>query len=201
MYYKILCHSCWFAKQRNLITFSKRQANQFVEEGFCNWKKALDKLEEHDKSEMHQEGILQIATYNSTSNVVAQLNQQHDRAQTHHRLMLLKLLSSILFLAQQGLALRGHLEDINNLDGNLYKLLLLRTEDCPELKNWVYKKEYTSPDIVNEILTIMGNTVLRRILSKIKTSSWFSIIVDEATDMSRNEQMSLSIRWTDERCL
>ena len=51
---------------------------------------------------------------------------------------------------------------------------------------------------MNEILTLMGNTVLRRILSQIKTSSWFSIIADEATDMSRNEQMSLSIRWTDD---
>ena len=27
---------------------------------------------------------------------------------------------------------------------------------------------------------------------------WFSIIADEATDVSRNEQMSLSIRWTDD---
>ena len=26
----------------------------------------------------------------------------------------------------------------------------------------------------------------------------FSIIADEATDVSRNEQMSLSIRWTDD---
>lgn len=89
------------------------------------------------------------------------------------------------------------MEDVNNLEGYLYKLLLLRAEDCPELKTWVYKKEYTSPDIVNEIITIMGNSVLRQILCQIKTSSWFSIIADEATDISRKEQMSLSIRWTD----
>ena len=39
----------------------------------------------------------------------------------------------------------------------------------------------------------MGSTVLREILGLIKTIMWFSIIADEATDISRNEQMSLSI--------
>ena len=44
----------------------------------------------------------------------------------------------------------------------------------------------------------MGKTTLRNLLSRIKSSLWFSIIADEATDISRNEQMSLSIRWTDD---
>ena len=64
--------------------------------------------------------------------------------------MLTKLLSSIRFLARQGLPLRGHHEDVNSLDGNLYKLLLLRAEDCPQLQAWVHRKEYTSADIINE---------------------------------------------------
>ena len=72
-----------------------------MEEGFCNWKKALEKLEEHDRSEMHREAVLKQSNYNPTS-VIAQINQQHSQAQVHHRLMLLKLLSSIRFLAQQG---------------------------------------------------------------------------------------------------
>ena len=32
----------------------------------------------------------------------------------------------------------------------------------------------------------------------LKNSLWYSIIADEATDVSHNEQMSLSIRWTDD---
>ena len=32
----------------------------------------------------------------------------------------------------------------------------------------------------------------------IRISMWFSIIADEAIDVSRNEQMSLFIRWTDD---
>ena len=49
-------------------------------------------------------------------------------------------------------------------------------------------KEYTSPDIVNEIITIMGKTILQNLLSRIKSSLWFSIIADEATDISLNQQ-------------
>ena len=94
--------------------------------------------------------------------------------------------------------LRGRHEDLASLDSNLYKLLLLRAEDCPEMNTWIYRKEYTSLEIVNEILALIGNTVLRSIVSDIQSSSWFSIIADEATDISRNEQTSLSIRMTDD---
>ena len=111
--------------------------------------------------------------------------------------MLLKVISTIRFLARQGLALRWHLEDVNNLEGNFYQLLLLQAEELPELKSWILKKEYTSPEILNEIITIMGQSVLQKLLTRIQSCLWFSIIVDEATDISRNEQMSLSILWVE----
>ena len=194
-YFAILCR---YAQQKKLITFAKRQVNKFLEEGFCNWKKVLQKLDEHDRSEMHREAVLKYAAHSSGTDVCIQLNQQHITAQQHHK-MLLKLLSSIQFLTRQGLALRGHREDANHMDGNLYKLILLRSEECPELKSWLSNREYVSPEIVNELIKIMGNSVLRGILSNIKSnSSFFSIIADEATDVSRNEQMSLSIRWVDD---
>ncbi len=89
--------------------------------------------------------------------------------------------------------LRGRHEDLASLDSNLYKLLLFRTENFPEMKTWIYIKEYTSPEIVNEILALMGNTMPRSIVSDIQSRSWFSIIADEATDNSRIELMSLSL--------
>ena len=44
----------------------------------------------------------------------------------------------------------------------------------------------------------MGQTVLRQLLVEIRSSLWFSILADEATDIS-HEQMSLSIRWVDRK--
>ena len=59
---------------------------------------------------------------------------------------------------------------------------------------WLRRREYISPDIINEL---MGQSVLRQLLVEIRRSWCFSILADEATDVSRHEQMSLSIRWVD----
>ena len=83
--------------QKGLITFSKHNVNGFVEEGFCNWKKALEKLEEHDRSERHKEAVLKQAAFSSTANVGAQLNAEHLKAQSHHQNMLLSLFQVFAF--------------------------------------------------------------------------------------------------------
>ncbi len=43
----------------------------------------------------------------------------------------------------------------------------------------------------------MGQSVLRTIFAEINAALWFSIIADEAVDISNEEQMSVSIRWVD----
>ena len=194
--YRVFCHSCRIAKQKGLV--SNFRNNIFVGDGFSNWKKALEKFEEHERSDNHKEAVAKVATFFSGTDVGTQLSAVREKSQAYHQRMLLKLLSTVRFLTRQGLPLRGHFEDVDHLDGNFYKLLLLRADDCPELKSWIYKKEYTSPDIINEVITIMGQKILNGLLIHIKKSLWFSIIADEATDTSRNEQMSLSIRWTDD---
>ena len=90
-----------------------------------NWKNALAKLHEHEKSSMHKEAALKLSAHASSTDVGAQLSAQHFADQRHHQRMLLKLISSVRFLASQGLSLHGHFEDVNSLDGNLYKFLLL----------------------------------------------------------------------------
>ena len=72
----------------------------------------------------------------------------------------MKLLLSIRYLSRQGLALRRHNESADTLDGNLYQLLLLLSENNRPMKEWLSKIEYISPDIVNELITTMGQFVL-----------------------------------------
>lgn len=57
---------------------------------------------------------------------------------------------------------------------------------------------YLSPQILNELITMAGNEVLREILSKIHGAPWFTILADETTDITTHEQLSLSIRWVNE---
>ena len=72
-----------------------------------------------------------------------------------------------------------------------YSYFKLKTIN-PQMISWLKQKEYISPKIVNEIITSMGQCVLCKILAEVRTALWFTIIIDEATDISHNEQMSLS---------
>lgn len=82
--------------------------------------------------------------------------------------------------------------------GEIYQLLLLQAQDCPGMDVWLEHRKYISPEIINELIGEMGRSVLRKLLDCIRTALWFSILADEATDISHNEQMSLSIRWVDD---
>ena len=143
---------------------------------------------------MHKEAVERLPAKSSSANVVTQLRIQCEVDQCFHREMLMKLLSSIRFLACQGLAFRGHTETSDSFEGNLYQLLLLSAEENNQMRVWLNKKEYILPD-VNEIIVLMGQTVLRNIIAQIKSSMWFALIADEATDISHNEQMCISIWW------
>ena len=146
---------------------------------------------------MQKEATLKLAMKHSSTDISTQLCAQCEESKRFHREMLMKLLSSIRYLSRQGLALRGHSESADTLDGNLCQLLLLMAKDNKPMRDWLGKKEYISPEIVNELITIMGQTVLRNILAKVKEAMWYAIIADEATDISHNEVMCISVRWVD----
>lgn len=157
--FKVFCHVCCSAKSRDLISFSKRCKHAFIDEGFSCWKKALERFARHEKSEMHCEAVMKLALASSV-NVSTQLVKQHKEGQRNNREMFLKLLEAVQFLAKQGLPLRGHDESSSELEGNLYQLLLLQAKSCPSLSTWISKRDYLSPAIVNEVISILGNEVL-----------------------------------------
>ena len=183
--YKIFCHVCCNAKSQNLIHFSSHYNPTFVEGGFSNWKKALQRFASHEKSEMHKEALMKLAAKSSRIDVSVQLSESHATETQNNRAMFLKVLECIRYLARQGLAFRGHHEDNIAFEGNLYQLLLLQAKDSIQLASWIKKRDYISPAIVNEIINISGKTILRQLLQEIHTADWYSVIADEATDVSR----------------
>ena len=47
---------------------------------------------------------------------------------------------------------------------------------------------YLSPDIQNELITLIGEEILSSISSEVKDASCFAVIADETTDKSINSQ-------------
>ena len=55
-----------------------------------------------------------------------------------------------------------------------------------------------SVTIQNESLKMLGDSVLDITVKKIKSSSWFTCIMDETQDISTLEQVCICIRYVDE---
>lgn len=62
------------------------------------------------------------------------------------------------------------------------------------LENAPRNTTYTSPDIQNQVINILGDYVRQKILSKVRAARFFTVIADEVTDCSNKEQLSLVLR-------
>ena len=133
--YAIFYRVCCSAKQKGLLSFPKHPQIPFVEGGFTNWKKALQGFQSHEKSSVHKEAISTISSIARGVNIAALLSKEKEAELRYHRDMLLKL----LFLARQGLPFRGHKEESESMEGNLYQLLLLQLRDSLQLASWLKK--------------------------------------------------------------
>ena len=196
---KALCHTCVKAYQANMLSNACLEP-AFLSSGYTNWKDATAKkggFPAHEKSNCHKEALERLVSLPSVVKDVGEsISQIHEEEKVYNRHVLLKILSNIRFLARQGSALRG---SGSGKDSNFLQLYYLRSEDNPVMLNWITKKtdKYVSGDIQNEMLQVMALNILRKVASEIRSAEFFSIMIDETTDISNKEQVVLCIRWLD----
>ena len=117
------------------------------------------------------------------------------------------IIECLIFTAMQNIAVRGHEESRNDIwevsdinRGNFLELLHLRCKDLPWLQSKLQAQlqlhaQWTSPTIQNELLAIVSDLVLERITTEVRKSGYFGIIMDETSDNSRTEEVSLCLRY------
>ena len=68
------------------------------------------------------------------------------------------------------------------------------------MQDWLKKKQnkHTSHVIQNELLKIMAHRVLRDVADHFQKSPFLSIMIDETTDVSNQEQITIVMRRVDE---
>ena len=130
----------------------------------------------------------------TTPDIGEMLSQQHAQQKINSRHALLEIFTSVGYLCRQGLPLRGDKEE---KDGNLNQLLKMKGEKDDILANWLKRKEnvYTSPKIQNEMIKVMGLSILRIKVPELKKTPFLVIMADETTDTSNREQVTLFLRW------
>jgi hypothetical protein len=193
----------------HFVCFACRQFMKDETFIFNNWKKS-DKLKKHAKSNVHKNAMAKwigskINAKHKTS-VIKQLTDAHQQDVQRNREYLRVIITSIFYNAQQNVAFRGHEEnrdDIGKMSGknrgNLLELLNLRCNDIPWLEDKLKSQlklhaQWTSPSIQNEILEIISHFVVQRITKDVQLSRNYALIMDETSDISCTEQVSICLR-------
>ena len=168
------CFICCKAVKERKVRLSIYIEESFLVKGFTNWKDATRLFARHENCDFHKSSAAALA---SRVDVGDMLSRQAATEKQQNRQYLLKVLSSIRFLARQGLPLRG---DGDETDSNFHQLLLLRGEDYPPIHEFLRKQQlkYTALEVQNELLSLMAQQILRHLAKQIQDSVFFTIMVE-----------------------
>ena len=67
--------------------------------------------------------------------------------------------------------MRGH----DEREGNILQLLELRSADDPDKNIRLREGKYLSPDILNEMIKLMADSIVREIVSEIKSAIFYGV--------------------------
>ncbi|CAF3927502.1 unnamed protein product [Rotaria sordida] len=110
---------------------------------------------------------------------------------------------------EQNIALHGHRDDGNTIieseaslanEGNFCALLLYRIQSGDEvlkkhLERCNKNATYISKTTQNQLIDIIGKLILKQVIEEVKQAQFFTILLDETTDIANIEQASLCIRY------
>ena len=117
---------------------------------------------------------------------------------------MLRVGSTIKFIAERGLAFRGD-EELIGLprNGNFLGILELLAEYGPFLSTHLKDKtnkgsgnvNYISSTICEELIALMGEGIFNEIVARIKKSKYYSISVDSTPDEAHIDQLTVVLRY------
>ena len=116
---EVLCHVCITSKRKKLSELTKCGDESFVVRGFTNWKKSIEKFDAHEKSKSHRSSLENMKFHKTQQSVSAQISSGVLADHGQVRVALVKLISTLVFVAEQGLSLCGK----KSSEGNYKKLL------------------------------------------------------------------------------
>lgn len=172
-----------------------------VTNGFSTWSRATSAFKSHEQSDFHRANFVSVSNRKKPS-VIQHLSNEKLRTMKEARLALAKIFHTILFIGREGLPFRGTYNVSDHSENSKFmRILKMRAEDVPELKSWLQRSGYKwlHHDVVEEILKMIADHVLNKVLNEVRREKYFSIMIDETSDISRLEQVCIALRYvTDE---
>ena len=190
---------------------------QLFTQPLVNWNNAKANFKRHaERSPVHSlavsaySGFCQNYVSKVSTPVNLKLNNLKLKQVEANRVKLKIILEAVVYCAHQNISLRGHRDDskhydlVGNNPGNFQELLkLMGRTGNPILKDFLENAPrnatYRSKTIQNELIELCANQIKTSIVKEIKMAKEFSVIADEASDISCKEQLSLVFRFVDEK--
>lgn len=187
----------------------------FVVSGFCNWKTALESkkgFSRHCTSKTHILAMSQWEERKALSERGKEIHTVLEPEQiTRNRHYVKSIAETIQFLAVNELSFRGSEghgsisekaeQEKTSFDGLFMALFLYTINKDKKLQAIIPSiptyASYTSPEIQNEVISILGSMVVEQIASLYRTSEvdFFCIKADETRDASGTEHLSVVVRF------
>lgn len=206
--------------RRNWLTYSKqkdavycfccklfsRKSSKLNTEGQNDWVNISAILKSHETSPDHGKHLIawkELELRLKTGKTIDQTEMSLLQAeQNRWREVLTRLITIIQSLAERNLALRGSVDTLNNPNnGNFLKEVELLAKFDPVLKEHVRRitagekhTTYLGKSIQNELIASISGKILSTMVTEIKQSKYFAIILDCTPDISHQEQMSVVVR-------
>ncbi|XP_019905690.2 zinc finger MYM-type protein 1 isoform X1 [Esox lucius] len=174
--------------------------------GYKNWKKATFRdggFAAHAKSEAHTNAMIAWKEFEkeeqSKAPLISTLPIDHSMWTQENKHYIKTIADVLLLTATQNISLRTHRETMESDNrGNFLAILDLIGKHDPIVQKKLtgdHNSKYTSHEIQNEVLDTLAEMVRSSIIKEVQESKFFSILVDEMTDMKKKDQVSLVLRY------
>ncbi|XP_022179730.1 zinc finger MYM-type protein 1-like [Myzus persicae] len=175
--------------------------------GFINWKNCYKQVGDHEKSSSHVKSIqtwhFRISN-NGQSRIDNIVQKQISDSLSYWKNVLYRIVETLKFLTSRSLEIRGSNETLGSVhNGNYLGCLELIAKFDPFISQHLIKYgnkgrgnvSYISSTICTEFIMVMGEAVIKEIVSQIQSRKYFSIIVDSTPDITKIDQLTIAIRY------
>ena len=185
------CQICRKREPRSL----QKTGGAWITKPFKNWKKAVEKMQAHSKSDAHLKHVeaeLLAARARTEGSILQQLHTIGEEEKMKNRKAIKALLRCAHFLA------RNHIPHTTNFATLIDLIVSCGGED---LKQFTERSErnatYTSTDSITDFVEALGLWVDESLLEALRRADFYSLMADECTDITTIEELSLFFRWVE----
>ena len=210
----MMCLPCFlFASETSGVSGKYRYSKEWSEDGISNWKKGLEKLYEHEKSESHQICSEKLENLQCGVPIDEVIDRQRALAtqKSHEKILrnkaiLSRVIELVELFARQNISFRGHREDSESLNrGNFIEFLHHQARYDPLLNEHLFSgarnAQYITKSTQNELISLCAEDIREQILNLQTAAKYYTLICDETKDISCVEQASIVLRYvTEDTC-